>query len=151
MIIRPYHVTIRPNLVDCFSNSGARRDATTEPRLCAVALARLAHLRLRWLRDAHVGAGHTSHLGDRVVRLIDRRMCLADGFLVRAGHEAECLPFLQIHECGMTEHAEVLRSLLERRELVEELLFGEFLRRETAFVFVVRVDEVLHADSPSSW
>ena len=50
----------------------------------------------------------------------------------------------------MTEHAEVLRRLLERRELPEELLFGEFLRRETALVLVVGVDEVLHADAPSS-
>src|SRR5215831_8765020 len=64
------------------------------PRLCTVASARLAHLRFRWLRDAHVGAGHTSHLGDRVVRQIDRCMCLADGFRVWAGHEAECLSFL---------------------------------------------------------
>src|SRR6516225_7046396 len=37
---------------------------------------------------------NASHLGDRVVRQIDRRMCLADGFLVRAGHEAERFPFL---------------------------------------------------------
>src|SRR5262245_4374475 len=64
------------------------------PRLCTVASARLAHLRFRWLRDAHVGAGHTSHLGDRVVWQIDRCMCPADGFRVWAGHEAECLAFL---------------------------------------------------------
>src|SRR5262249_918302 len=42
----------------------------------------------------HVGTGHESHLGDRIVRQIDRGMCLADGFLVRARHEAERLPFL---------------------------------------------------------
>src|SRR6516225_349396 len=74
----------------------------------------------------------------------------SDRFLVRAGHEAERLPFLQIHVSGMTEHAEVLRSLLERRELFEELFFGEFLRWEATFALVVGVDEVLHADAPSS-
>jgi hypothetical protein len=50
----------------------------------------------------------------------------------------------------MTEHAEVFRCLLERRELLEELFFGEFLRRETAFALVVGVDEVFRADAPSS-
>ena len=69
-------------------------------------------------------------------------MCLADRFLVWAGHEAEGLPFLQIHMRGMTESAELFGSFLERLELLEELFFAEFLRRETAFVLVVCIDEV---------
>src|SRR6516162_7181601 len=108
-------------------------------RTCAVALTRLAHLRFHWLRNAHIGAGHTSYLGDGVVRQINRRMCLADGFLVRAGHEAERFAFLEVHVCGMTKHAELLRSLLERRKLIEELLFGELPCREAAFSLDVTV------------
>ena len=52
-------------------------------------------------------------------------MRFANGLLVRAGHEAECLPFLEINVRGMTEHTEFLRSFLEGRELLEELFFGE--------------------------
>ena len=37
----------------------------------------------------------------------------------------------------MTEHAEVFRRFFERRELLEELFFGEFLHRETAFALVM--------------
>ena len=69
-------------------------------------------------------------------------MCLADGLLVGAGHETERLAFLQVHVRGMTEHAELMRSLLERRELIEELLFGELLGWEAAFALVVGADEV---------
>ena len=75
-------------------------------------------------------------------------MRLANGVLVRAGHEAECLPFLEINVCGMTEHTEFLRSFLEGRELLEELFFGKLLRREAALALVVGVDEVLHGDAP---
>ena len=46
----------------------------------------------------------------------------------------------------MTKHAELLRSLLERRKLIEELLFGELPCREAAFALVMGIDEVLHAD-----
>src|SRR6516164_5081207 len=75
-------------------------------------------------------------------------MCLADRFLVGAGHEAEGLTFLQIHMRGMTESAELFGSFLERVELLEELFFAEFLCWETAFVLIVCIDEVLHGDAP---
>jgi hypothetical protein len=42
-------------------------------------------------------------------------MRFANGLLVRAGHEAEWLPFLEINVRGMTEHSEFLRSFLEGR------------------------------------
>src|SRR5262249_36068401 len=84
-------------------------------------------------------------------RQIDRRMCLADGLLVGAGHEAEGLPFLQIHMRGVTESAELFGGFLERVELLEELFFAESLCRETAFVLVVCIDEVLHGDAPTIW
>src|SRR6516225_9453627 len=172
MIVRPYHMIIRPNLRSgCDGGTaglGARSPIASESvtklaqslvctraswsRTCAVALTRLAHLRFHWLRNAHIGAGHTSYLGDGVVRQINRRMCLADGFLVRAGHETERLAFLQVHVRGMTEHAELMCSFLERRELIEELLFGELLGWEATFALVVGVDEVLHVDdSFLSW
>jgi len=54
-------------------------------------------------------------------------MRLADGLLVGAGHEAEGLPFLQIHMRGMTESAELFGGFLERVKLLEELFFAEFL------------------------
>jgi len=76
-------------------------------------------------------------------------MRLANGVLVRAGHKAERFPFLEIDVRGMTEHADLLRSFLERCELLEELFFGELLGREATFVFVVGVNEVLHGDAPS--
>src|SRR5882762_10185231 len=50
--------------------------------------------------------------------------------------------------CGVTENAKLFGSLLKRRKLLEELFFGQLLRRETAFVPVVGVDEVLHAITP---
>src|SRR5262249_47341296 len=78
-------------------------------------------------------------------------MCLTYRFLVWAGHEAEVLPFRQIHMCGMTESAELFGGFLERVELLEELFFAEFLCRETAFVLVVCIDEVPHGDAPIVW
>ena len=69
-------------------------------------------------------------------------MCLSDGFLIRAGHEAERLAFLQVHVRGMTEHAELMRSLLKRRELIEELSLGELLGWEATFALVVGIDEL---------
>src|SRR5262245_30725250 len=110
----------------------------------------LARLRWCWLRNAHVGPGHASHLGDGIVRQIDRRVRLADRFLVRPGHEAEGLALLQIHVRGVTERAEALGGLLERVELLEELLLAELLLREAAFGLVVGVDEVFHVDAPVS-
>src|SRR6516225_8021157 len=107
--------------------------------------------RLRGLRNAHVGAGHAPYLRDRVVWQIDRRMCFADGVLVRPGHEAEGLAVLQIHMRGVTKNAKLLGGLLERGELIEELLLGELLLWETAFVLVVGVDEVFHVDAPVAW
>jgi hypothetical protein len=75
-------------------------------------------------------------------------MCLADRFLVWAGHEAEGLAFPQIHMRGVTESAELFGGFLERVELLEKLFFVEFLRRETAFVLVVCIYEVPHGDAP---
>jgi len=74
---------------------------------------------------------------------VDRRVGLADGFLVRPGHEAKGLAILQIHMRGVTKNAKLLGCLLERGELVKELLLSELLLREAAFVLVVGVDEVL--------
>jgi len=113
-----------------------------------VPLPRLKLARFHWLRDAHICPGHASYLGNRIVWQVDRRMGLADGLLVGAGHEAEGLPFIQIHMRGMTESAELFGGFLERVELLEELFFAEFLCRETAFVLVVCIDEVLHGDAP---
>jgi hypothetical protein len=48
----------------------------------------------------------------------------------------------------MTEDIKLLGSLFERGKLLEELIFGELLRRETAFVFVVGVHILLHVDGP---
>src|SRR5262245_65523131 len=75
-------------------------------------------------------------------------MGLADRLLIRPGHEAEGLAVLQIHMCGMTKNAKLRGRLFERGELVEELLLGELLLREAAFVLVVGVDEVLHVGAP---
>src|SRR5262245_51727970 len=108
----------------------------------------LARLRGCRLRNAHVGSGHASHLGDGIVRQIDRRVRLADRLLVRPGHEAEGLALLQIHVRGVTERAKALGGLLERVELLEELLLAEFLLREAALGLVVGVDEVFHVDAP---
>src|SRR5215470_17861505 len=67
------------------------------------ALPRLPPLRLRCLRNAHVGTGHAPDLGDGVVWQVDRSMGLADRLLIRPGHEAEGLAVLQIHMCGVTK------------------------------------------------
>jgi hypothetical protein len=75
-------------------------------------------------------------------------MCLADRFLVWAGHEAESLAVPQIHVCGVTENPELLGGFLERGELLEELFLSEFPRWETAFALVVSVDEIFHVDAP---
>jgi hypothetical protein len=40
------------------------------------------------------------------------------------------------------------KALLERCELFKELFLSEFLFPETAFVFVVSVDKILHDDAP---
>src|SRR5262245_11861803 len=108
----------------------------------------LARLRGCRLRNAHVGSGHASHLGDGIVRQVDRRVRLADRLLVRPGHEAEGLALLQIHVRGVTERAKALGGLVERVELLEELLLAEFLLREAALGLVVGVDEVFHLDAP---
>ena len=59
------------------------------------------------------------------------------------GHETESLAVLQIDMRSMAESAELLGGRLERGELLEELLFRQHLRRESALALVVGVDEVL--------
>ena len=40
------------------------------------------------------------------------------------------------------------KAILERGELLKELFLSELLFRETAFVFVVSVDNAFHDDAP---
>jgi hypothetical protein len=42
------------------------------------------------------------------------------------------------------------KAILERGELLKELFLSELLFRETAFVRVVSVDNILHDDAPLS-
>src|SRR5262249_32444147 len=124
-----------------WSLPGGRDSASTQ-------LPRLALVRFRRLRDAHVGTSHAPHLGNRVVQQIDRRMSFANGLLIWTGHETKGFAVLQIHMRGMTESTELLGGLLKRGELLEELFFSKRLRRETAFGLVVGIHEVLHVDAP---
>jgi hypothetical protein len=43
------------------------------------------------------------------------------------------------------------KAILERGELLKELFLSELLFRETAFAFVVSVDETFHDDAPLCW
>jgi len=43
------------------------------------------------------------------------------------------------------------KAILERSELLKELLLSEFLFREAAFVFIVSVDKIFHDDAPLGW
>jgi len=43
------------------------------------------------------------------------------------------------------------KAILERCELLKELFLSELLSRETAFVFVVSVDNTFHDDAPLCW
>src|SRR5262245_34626741 len=49
---------------------------------------------------------------------------------------------------GVAEGAELVGGLVQRIEIVEELLFGQFLFGEAPLGLVMGVDEVLHGCSP---
>jgi hypothetical protein len=66
------------------------------------------------------------------------------------------LPYEAAEEFGVFGHAAHVslkegKALFERGELLKELFLSEFLFRETAFVFVVRVDKTFHDDAPLCW
>ena len=56
---------------------------------------------------------------------VDRRVRLADRFLVRPRHEAKGFALLQVHMRGVAEGAELVGRLVQRVEIVKELLFGQ--------------------------
>jgi hypothetical protein len=60
----------------------------------------------------------------------------------------KALPSFRLTCAAWAESPELLGGRLERGELLEELLFRQHLRRESALALVMGVDEVLHADSP---
>lgn len=63
---------------------------------------------------AHVGASDALDFGNGVERQIDRFVRLAHRFLVRSGHEAECLALLQIDVSGISADAKPRRRFLVR-------------------------------------
>jgi hypothetical protein len=58
--------------------------------------------------------------------------------------EAERLTILEIDVGGVTDHVELFAGLLQRVELIEELLFSQFFLGEAALGLVMGVNEVLH-------
>ena len=67
-----------------------------------------------------------------------------DEALRPVGLRATQLAVLEIDVGGVTEHVESSAGLLQRVELVEELLFGQFFLGEAALGLVMGVNEVLH-------